>query len=52
MYAVIWRHLPGHTWAKVVQVICLIAVIVLTLFEVVFPWVADTFVVFDNTVGS
>lgn len=51
MYAAIWRHLPGPTWAKATQAICLTAAIVLVLFEVVFPWVADTFVVFDNTVG-
>lgn len=51
MYAAIWHLLPGHTWAKVVQAACIIGIVVLLLFEVVFPWAAGTFVVFDNTVG-
>ncbi|QPL05447.1 MULTISPECIES: hypothetical protein [Actinomyces] len=43
MYGWIWRHLPGPTWLKVIEVLLLAAGAVLLLFEVVFPWANETF---------
>lgn len=40
MYAWIFRHLPGPTWARVLLALVLAAAAVLVLFELVFPWVA------------
>lgn len=42
MYGWIWRHLPGPAWLKVIEVLILLALVVLGLFEIVFPWANDT----------
>jgi hypothetical protein len=42
MYGWIWRHLPGPTWFKAIEVLALIVLTVLFLFEVVFPWANTT----------
>jgi hypothetical protein len=38
MYSWIWRHLPGATWLKVLWALSLFALMVVVLFEFVFPW--------------
>jgi len=38
MYSWIWRHLPGATWLKALWALLMLALIVVGLFEVVFPW--------------
>jgi hypothetical protein len=37
MYALLWRTLPGPTWAKLAQVTLLAALVFLLLMYVVFP---------------
>lgn len=51
MYAALWRVLPGPVWAKAVQCLVLLAVVVAVLFQWVFPAVADLVPFNDNTVG-
>lgn len=39
MYGWTWRHLPGPTSVKVLQVLVLVLAVVALLFFVVFPWI-------------
>lgn len=43
MYGWIWRHLPGPVWIRAVEALVLTVLVVLGLFEFVFPWAAETF---------
>ena len=43
MYEFIWRHLPGPTSFRVIEALALTVLVVLGLFEVVFPWANATF---------
>jgi len=43
MYGWIWRHLPGPVWLRLIEALILIALVVLGLFEFVFPWANETF---------
>lgn len=43
MYAALWRILPGPVWVRVIIVLVLVAVVLYSLVEWVFPWV-DQFV--------
>lgn len=43
MYGWIWRHLPGPVWLRLIEALILVALVVLGLFEFVFPWANDTF---------
>ena len=52
IYPWIWRHLPGPRWARAVIVALLIAIVVLSLFEWVFPWVSAQLPYQDQTVGG
>lgn len=38
MYAALWRILPGPTMVRVLTLLVLLALVVLALFTVVFPW--------------
>ena len=38
MYAALWRKLPGPTVVKAVTLIVVMALVVLVLFSIVFPW--------------
>lgn len=38
MYAWFFRSLPGPLWFRVLLTVALLAVAVLALFELVFPW--------------
>ncbi len=51
MYAALWRILPGPRWAKAVQSVVLLALVVAVLFQWVFPAVAGVVPFNDNTVG-
>jgi hypothetical protein len=42
MYAWIWRHLPGPLPARLTGAALLVAVAVVALFTVVFPWAEHT----------
>lgn len=50
MYSALWRFLPGGVALKVLQLILIAGLLVFALFEWVFPWVAQTFLVEDSTV--
>jgi hypothetical protein len=50
MYAALWRFLPGGKALKLIQLIVIIGVVVLALFEWVFPWIAQTFLSEQSTV--
>lgn len=43
MYAALWRILPGPVWVRIIIVLVLVAVVLYSLVEWVFPWV-DQFV--------
>lgn len=51
MYAWLWRHLFGPAWFKTIQCAILLIAVIGVLFFWVYPWIADTFPQFDNTVG-
>jgi hypothetical protein len=51
MYAALWRVLPGGIALKLLQLTVIMAVVVLVLFEWVFPWVAQTFLAEQSTVA-
>lgn len=52
MYGWIWRHLPGPTALKTLQALILLAVAVVLLFAVVFPWAERSLPFLDVTVES
>ncbi len=52
MYPWIWRHLPGPAWAKVTMLVLAAAIVVLSLFEWVFPWIFEALPYQDQTVGD
>ncbi|HET9172509.1 MAG TPA: hypothetical protein VFN97_23995 [Actinospica sp.] len=39
MYGLIWRHLPGALWMKLLCAVVLVSLLVVLLFGWVFPWV-------------
>jgi hypothetical protein len=43
MYGAIWRALPGPVWVRLILVLALVAALLYSLVEWVFPWV-DQFV--------
>ena len=43
MYGWIWRHLPGPVWLRLIEALILAVLVVLGLFEFVFPWANETF---------
>jgi hypothetical protein len=47
MYVWIWRHLPGPTALKALQVLLLVAAVSALLLFVIFPW-AEPRLPFDN----
>lgn len=51
VYAALWRALPGPAWARALQCVALVVVVVAVCFQWVFPW-AEHWVPFaDVTVG-
>lgn len=49
MYAWLWRHLPGDWKLKTLIALALVAVVVIVLWYLVFPW-AEPKVQFDHGV--
>lgn len=49
MYAALWRLLPGGVGLKLLQLAVLAGLLVFTLFEWVFPWIAQTFLSEQST---
>ena len=52
IYPWIWRRLPGPRWARVTMIALMAAIVVLSLFEWVFPWVSSLLPYQDQTVGN
>jgi hypothetical protein len=50
MYAALWRFLPGGLILKLIQLTIIVVIVVLMLFEWVFPWIAQTFLSEQSTV--
>lgn len=50
MYGALWRVLPGPTWARVATLVLATAIVVLSLFEWVFPWVSSMLPYQEQTV--
>jgi hypothetical protein len=50
MYAALWRILPGGLILKLIQLTIIVVIVVLVLFEWVFPWIAQTFLSEQSTV--
>jgi hypothetical protein len=50
MYAALWRLLPGGLILKLIQLTIIVVIVVLVLFEWVFPWIAQTFLSEQSTV--
>lgn len=51
MYSALWRVLPGGRVLKILQIVILGSIIIFGLFEWVFPWIAQTFLSEQSTVG-
>lgn len=52
IYPALWRRLPGPVWARTIQVVLLTGILVLVLFEWVFPWISAMLPYQDQTVGG
>ena len=52
MYAAVWRVLPGPRWARVLQCLLLLLVVVAVCFQWVFPAISPHLPFTDNTVGA
>jgi lipopolysaccharide export LptBFGC system permease protein LptF len=50
MYAALWSLLPGGVVLKLLQLAVIVSILVLVLFEWVFPWIAQTFMSEQSTV--
>ena len=51
MYVWIWRHLPGPTTVRILQVLVLFLLVVALLFFVVFPWL-EPYLPFDRVTSG
>lgn len=52
MYSALWKILPGPRWAKTLQAIALVIVVLGVCLEWVFPWIAENFIQTESTVGQ
>ena len=50
MYSALWKVLPGPRWAKIVQSVVLVILVLSVAVEWVFPWAAETFIQPETTV--
>lgn len=50
MYRLLWSTLPGNLAAKVAQIAVIALAVLALLFFVVFPFIADTFLVEQSTI--
>lgn len=44
MYSALWRILPGPWWAKILQAVAIVIVVLSVSVEWIFPWAAETFI--------
>jgi hypothetical protein len=52
MYGALWSVLPGPTWARVLMLVLTGIIVVLVLFEWVFPWVSEILPYQEQTVSE
>lgn len=52
MYAALWRVLPGPLWVKVLEMVGLAVLVLVVLVTLVFPTVADLFLVEESRIES
>ena len=52
MYAALWRVLPGPAWVKALILLVGAAAVLAVCVLWIFPWVSDTFLLQDGTVGG
>ena len=52
MYAAVWRALPGPTWARVLQCVLIVLLVVVVCFQWVFPAISPHLPFTDNTVAA
>ena len=52
IFPAVWNLLPGPRWLRAILLIGMLAAIVWTLFEYVFPWISVTFGIQDQNVGD
>jgi hypothetical protein len=52
MYSALWRVLPGPTWARVLMLVLSATILVLVLFEWVFPWISEMLPYQEQTVSE
>jgi len=52
MYAALWRVLPGPVWLKIAIFVLGAVAILAACVLWVFPWVNETFLLQDGTVGG
>jgi uncharacterized BrkB/YihY/UPF0761 family membrane protein len=43
VYAALWRILPGPIWMRIILLVALLAIVLFSLVQWIFPWL-DTFV--------
>jgi hypothetical protein len=51
MYRALWRWLPGGFWSKLGQLTAMTIALLLLLFFLIFPAIANLFLVEQSTVG-
>ena len=51
MYRALWNVLPGPLWARIAQLVGLALIVLAVLMFIVFPFIADTFLVEQSTLG-
>lgn len=51
MYRALWRWLPGGFWSKLGQLTAMTIVMLALLFFLIFPAIANLFLVEQSTVG-
>lgn len=51
MYVALWHALPGPKIVKFLQILLLLAIAILLLFQWAFPWVTEYFNLTGNTVS-
>ena len=52
MYSALWRVLPGPRWLKIVEAVALAIIVLAVCVEWLFPWIAETFIQQESTIGS
>jgi hypothetical protein len=50
MYSALWRLLPGPLWLRVLMALAVVALVLVLLAYVIFPWVSDVFFTPDVTI--